>query len=78
MYRNLKLIDPLGQFGLEELERAIFDSIDDEEALAADAMMREASRANGIDKALQGNDVDVLLGPGGGILYSLSAAAGEN
>ena len=41
-------------------------------------MMREASRANGIDKALQENDVDVLLGPGGGTLYSLSAAAGEN
>ena len=41
-------------------------------------MMREASRANGIDKALQKNDVDVLLGPGGGTLYSLSAAAGES
>lgn len=41
-------------------------------------MMREASRANGIDKALQENDVDVLLGPGGGTLYSLSAAAGES
>ncbi|CAD6576880.1 MAG: hypothetical protein ASARMPRED_007930 [Alectoria sarmentosa] len=67
---------PDGQFGLEELERAIFDPTDDEEALAADAMMREAGRANGIDKALQENDVDVLLGPGSGTLYSLSAAAG--
>ena len=50
---------------------------DDEEASAADATMREASRANGIDRALRENDVDVLLGPGGGNLYSLSAAAGE-
>ena len=41
-------------------------------------MMREASRANGIDKALRENDVDVLLGPGSGTLYSLSAAAGES
>ena len=40
--------------------------------------MREASGACGIDKALKENDVDILLGPGGGTLYSLSAAAGES
>ena len=72
------LIDLLGQFGLAELERAIFDPIDDEEAFVANATMREASGARGIDKALKENDVDILLGPGGGTLYSLSAAAGES
>ena len=41
-------------------------------------MMRKTSRANGIDKALQENGVYVLLGPGSGTLYSLSAAAGKS
>lgn len=39
--------------------------------------MREESGASGIDKALQENDIDIILGPGGGSLYSLSAAAGK-
>ena len=71
------LIVILGQFGLAELKRAIFDPIDDEDAFVANATMREESGANGIDKTMKDNDVDILLGPGGGTLYSLSAAAGE-
>ena len=40
--------------------------------------MRELSRTLGIDGALRGYDVDVLLGPGSGPLYKISAAAGKN
>ena len=39
--------------------------------------MREASRTRGIDGALQGYGVDVVLGPGSGPLYKIAAAAGK-
>lgn len=39
--------------------------------------MREASRIHGIDGILKDHNVDVIIGPGSGTLYSVAAAAGE-
>ena len=72
------LFDPGGQFGRETLSRAISSPITPEDAQAADKELRELSRTHGIDGALQAYDVDVLLGPGSGPLYKISAAAGED
>lgn len=38
---------------------------------------RTACGTNGIDKALEENGVDVIIGPGDGPLFDLVAGAGE-
>ena len=70
--------DNTGRAGQEALKHALSYRITDEEAYAIDAEIRLGSRSGGIDGVLQDYNVDVILGPGNGPLYTLAAAAGRS